>query len=224
MAQQPMRVALPKGRLMDETLAYFAFIGILTSSSVDVGRRLVVRLDDVPGVGIPLELLLLKNADVPTYVEHGVAELGVCGTDVLEEASPAVYEPATLPFGSCRIAIAGRIGTTLDALRSRDPLRVATKYPRIAGAFFRGRGWRVELIKLGGSVELAAVLGLSDVIVDLVETGQTLTENRLHVLEVIGHTQVKLIANRSLTGVHLDATASIVDAIERASSGGETPS
>lgn len=195
----PLRLAVPKGRLMKQTLVALAHAGVIDEASVDPGRRLVVRVAGAEAnPGRPLELLLLKNADVPTYVEHGVAEFGVCGTDVLDESDANVWRPHTFDFGACRVAIAARAGTTAADLRARPVLRVATKYTRTAARWFAGRGQAVDLIKLNGSVELGAVLGLADAIVDLVETGRTLVENDLEVVEVIGHTRVKLIANRSL--------------------------
>jgi ATP phosphoribosyltransferase len=215
---RPLRIALPKGRITDDTLAAFVRAGLVDGSAPDPGRRLVVPL---PGarerLGIDAHVLLLKNADVPTYVEHGIAEVGVCGTDVIDEAAPDVFEPFTFAFGRCRIAVAGRRGMQLDALDGRETVRVATKYTTIASRWIARRGWTADLIRLGGSVELAAVLGLADVIVDLVETGRTLDENNLEVLEVIGHTQVKLIANKSLTGARAEAVARLVAALEAVS-------
>jgi ATP phosphoribosyltransferase len=184
---------------MRKTLEAFAAARVVDDACVDPGRRLVVRVETTREVvGRPLELLLLKNADVPTWVEHGVAEIGVCGTDVLDEHDADVWRPHTFGFGACRIAIAARAGTTAADLRARPVLRVATKYTRTAARWFATRGQAVDLIKLSGSVELGATLGLADAIVDLVETGRTLVENDLEVVEVIGQTRVKLIANRSL--------------------------
>jgi len=217
-----LRLAVPKGRLMKQTLRTLAASGVVDSGAVDPGRRLVVRVDGADAVlGRPLELLLLKNADVPTYVEHGVAEVGVCGTDVLDESDANVWRPHTFDFGSCRIAIAARAGTTAADLRARPTLRIATKYTRTAARWFAGRGQAVDLVKLNGSVELGAVLGLADAIVDLVETGRTLVENDLEVVEVIGQTQVKLIANRSLGRAQAAAVDRMVAAL--AGPGTEAP-
>jgi ATP phosphoribosyltransferase len=212
----PLRLAMPKGRLVERTLDWLRRAGVLESDEVDIGRRLVVPLNgraDV--VGMPMELLLLKNADVPTYVEHGIADLGVSGTDVLQEQLPDVYRPFTLPYGSCRIAIAAPNDVRDEDLRRLQTWRVATKYPRTARAFFESQGIAVELIELGGSVELAAALGLSDVIVDLVETGRTLVENNLRVVQVIGQTEVKVIANRALSPKRAGAVARVLDALAK---------
>ncbi len=220
----PLRIALPKGRLTDRTLDTFRAAGVLDDSALDVGRRLVVPLPSLSlHLGMPVEVLLLKNADVPVYVEHGVAELGVCGTDVLREAGADVLEPITLPFGACRMALAARRGTTVADLRERDGLRVATKYPRTARAWLKERGMYADLVELGGSVELGAVLRLADAIVDLVETGTTLRENNLEVIDVLGPTLVRVIANRSLTGARRDACASLIERLRRSLAATEDP-
>jgi ATP phosphoribosyltransferase len=214
MTTETLRLAMPKGRLVQDTLRWMVQAGLLDTDEVEIGRRLVVPLPGAEArLGLPMEMLLLKNADVPTYVEHGVADLGVCGTDLLDEVRPRVLRAATLPFGSCRISIAARIDVDPAMLRRCDVLRVATKYPRTARAHFDSLGIPVELFVLGGSVELAAVLGLSDVIVDLVETGRTLDENHLHVLEDIGRTEVKVIVNRSLSRQRARAVDTLVAAL-----------
>ncbi len=212
----PLRLAMPKGRLVDRTLDWLSRAGVLDAGEIDVGRRLVVPLNGrMDVVGMPMELLLLKNADVPTYVEHGIADIGVSGTDVLQEQLPDVYRPFTLPYGSCRIAIAAPSDVRDEDLRRLQTWRVATKYPRTAQAFFDSQGIAVELIELGGSVELAAALGLSDVIVDLVETGRTLVENNLRVVQVIGQTEVKVIANRALSPRRAQAVARVLEALAK---------
>jgi ATP phosphoribosyltransferase len=208
-----LRIALPKGRLFDDTLAYLAQSGVFPEP-VDPGRRLVVP---VPGarttLGVDVELLLLKNADVPVYVEHGVAQLGVVGSDVLDEQGADVFRVWSLPFGSCRISVAGREGQSIEALRRRDMLRVATKYPRIAERHFEALGQRIEVVELSGSVELGAALGLADVIVDLVETGRTLRENGLVELETIGTTTAYLVAHRALRHAHARAVDRLAGAL-----------
>lgn len=196
---RPLRVAVPKGRLLHNTLDALVETGVLAAMPKDAGRRLVIDLPAEDTIfSTPVQLLLLKNADVPTWVDHGVADLGVCGTDVLDESGARVFRPWTFPFGRCRISIAGSPETSLEELRARELTRVATKYVAVTRRWFAERDWNVEVIALGGSVELAAVLGLSDVIVDLVETGNTLRANGLVELLEIGETRVKLIANRAL--------------------------
>lgn len=205
---KPLRLALPKGRLLAPILDLFVTAGLAGSDARDPGRRLVLALPQAQAVlGRPVEIFLLKNADVPTYVEHGVADAGVAGTDVLDESLADVLRPWTLPFGRCRVSLAAREAVDLHTLAGLDTVRIATKYPVIAGRFVREAGWNAELIRLGGSVELGAVLGLADAIIDLVETGRTLRENRLHEVLPIGETRVMLIANRALSA----STLSVVD-------------
>lgn len=215
MNARPLRLAIPKGRLMSRTLGFLAEAGVSSEAELDPGRRLVL---DVPGaearLGLGLQLLLLKNSDVPTYVEHGVADAGVCGSDVLDEGDAEVLRPYTFPYGACRLAVAGRSdGPRLDLVRA--PLvRVATKYARITRAVAAARGWNAEIVSLSGSVELGAALGLADVIVDLVETGRTLEANGLEVLEFVGQTQVKLVAAPALAGRRRRALAQLVRILE----------
>lgn len=215
MRDRAIRLAVPKGRLMKSTLSYLARAGLADPDGVDPGRRLVVDVPEAkPHLGFDLQLLLLKNADVPTYVEHNVADAGVCGTDVLDESDAEVLRPFTFPFGTCRIAIAGRPDVTAEDLAQAKSLRIASKYVRTAAALAAARGWNAEIIALSGSVELGAVLGLADVIIDLVETGKTLDANDLRVVEVIGHTRVKLIAAPALSGRRRAAVARLVEAFE----------
>ena len=142
-----------------------------------------------------IDFLLLKADDVPTYVEHGTADLGVCGRDVLGERDVDVYQPIDLGLGRCRLVVAGRVGSR-SLLSGRMP-RVATKYPRAAAAHFSRRGIQVEIVDLQGSVELAPLTGLSDLIVDIVETGSTLAQNRLEVKEEVSAVSSVVLANRA---------------------------
>lgn len=186
----PVVVALPKGRLSDDTLALFARAGLPVPA--DFGRRLLV--DSADG---SMRYLLAKPADVPTYVEYGAADVGICGLDVLREGRRDVYEPLLLPFGHCRLSLAGPANRPDSPLRYESQPRVATKFPNLAGAFFRDRGVNAEIIELSGSVELGPLVGLADLIVDLVDSGATLRANGLAELRVIMHSQAVLIANRA---------------------------
>lgn len=220
MSPRPLRLAIPKGRLQSKTLAFLAKAGVCTSAQLDPGRRLVV---DVPGaeahLGMPLQLLLLKTVDVPTYVAHGVADVGVCGTDVLDEGDAQVLRPYTFPFGGCRLAVAARTDAS-DVDLSRAPMvRIATKYVRATRTLASSRGWNAEIVQLSGSVELGAALGLADVIVDLVETGGTLKANGLHVLQYVGETEVKLLAAPALAGARRRAVAKLVAALDATKEG-----
>jgi ATP phosphoribosyltransferase len=184
----PLTIALPKGRLLEETFDLFRDAGLPIPSSDDLASRKLVVADPERRA----QFLLVKPSDVPTYVEYGVADLGVAGKDVLLEESRDVYELLDLGIGRCRISVAGKPGWT-PTLRPR----VATKYPKVAERYFRERGEQTEVITLSGSVELAPVVGLADRIVDIVSTGTTLRENGLTELEVITEVTARLIANRA---------------------------
>lgn len=181
-----LRVALPKGRIFDEAVALLRRCGVPLPAELEASRRLVLAVPDAA-----LTFILAKPSDVPTYVEYGVADVGLVGKDVLmEEEARDVYELLDLGISRCRIAVAAK-----PDWRPCPAPRVATKYPRIASAYFRERGKQVEIIKLNGSVELAPLVGLADRIVDIVSTGQTLRENGLVELETIAEVTTRLIAN-----------------------------
>lgn len=187
-----LTIALAKGRLQEEALKIFARAGIVVSEEELNSRKLAVQSTDNR-----FKFVFVKPRDVPTYVEYGVADAGVCGRDVLIEADADVHEPLDLGIGYCKIAVAGRkevVGQDYNLLAT---VRVATKYPKIATEYFHQRGIPIEVVYLSGSVELAPILGLSDRIVDLVETGRTLKENGLEVIDVITETTARLIVNRA---------------------------
>ena len=187
-----LTIALAKGRLQEEALKIFARAGIVVSEEELNSRKLAVQSTDNR-----FKFVFVKPGDVPTYVEYGVADAGVCGRDVLIEAEADVHEPLDLGIGYCKIAVAGRkevVGQDYNLLAT---VRVATKYPKIATEYFHQRGIPIEVVYLSGSVELAPILGLSDRIVDLVETGRTLKENGLEVIDVITETTARLIVNRA---------------------------
>lgn len=187
-----LTIALSKGRMQDDALALFARAGIVVDDDALHSRRLLVSSADGR-----FNFIFVKPGDVPTYVEYGVADAGVCGRDVLLESRADVHEPLDLKIGYCRIAVAGKrevVGQDYNLLAT---VRVATKYPRIATEYFQERGVPIEVVTLSGSVELAPLLGLSDRIVDLVETGRTLRDNGLEVIDVITETTARLIVNRA---------------------------
>lgn len=183
-----LNVALPKGRLGDKVYRLFKAAGYDCAAMEQDDRRLV--LTDEKG---DISYLLVKPSDVAIYVEHGAADVGVVGKDVLLEGGSDVYELLDLGFGKCRMAEAAPVGFREDRQR---PLRVATKYPAIARRFYAAQSREIEIIKLNGSIELAPILGLSDVIVDIVETGKTLLENHLAPLETIVDISAWLISSR----------------------------
>jgi ATP phosphoribosyltransferase len=183
---QTLTVAMPKGRIFEEAVALLRKAGVPLPKEFDESRKLIIPVADAH-----LAFFLAKPADVPTYVEYGVADLGVVGKDVLMEEARDVYELLDLGISRCRISVAG-----LPGAMPSEATRVATKYPRIASQYFREQGRQVEVIKLNGSVELAPLIGLSDCIVDIVSTGTTLKENGLVELETIAQITTRLIANR----------------------------
>lgn len=184
-----LNIALPKGRLGDQVYRLFSGIGYECAAIYEDNRKLVF---ENPERGV--RYLLVKPSDVPIYVEHGAADVGVAGKDVLLEAQPDVYELMDLKIGKCRLCVAAKNGYNENRDRA---LRVATKYPRVARDHFASVNREIEIIKLNGSIELAPILGLSDVILDVVESGKTLQENDLSVLETVHPVTARLIANRS---------------------------
>lgn len=188
MSARPLTIAIPKGRVTKVLAPLFSKAGLDTSALGDDDRRLVRESKDGK-----LRFLLLKPDDVPTYVEYGAADLGVSGRDVLRERRCDLYQPLDLGIGKCRMVVAAPNGATLP-----DVPRIATKFPRIASEHYAARGVQAEIIYVGGSVELAPLVGLSDAIVDLVESGATLKENGLSEVETIFEVSSVLVANRSL--------------------------
>lgn len=180
------RIALTKGRLLEPTLAWLEGLGF---SRPDTGSRAL----SLP-IGLGWEAIFLKGADVPVFVQNGAADLGVVGADILEEDRPDVYDLMALGFGRCRLSLAAQAGW--ETRPGDGQLRVATKYPRLAERFLSAQGFLVRVIRVSSSVELAPLLGLSDVIVDIVDSGQTLRENGLREVQVLEPIQAHLVANR----------------------------
>ncbi len=184
-----LNIALPKGRLGDKVYEMFSSIGYDCAAIKEDNRKLVFENAE-NGV----RYLLVKPSDVAIYVEHGAADIGVVGKDTLLETTPDVYELLDLKLGKCRLAVAAKNGWQEDLSL---PLRVATKYPNVAKAYYDAQSRQIEIIKLNGSIELAPILGLSDVIVDIVETGTTLKENDLSVFSDVAQSSARLIANKA---------------------------
>ena len=200
----PLKLAVPRGALLAGTLDLLDAIGVETSELQGDSRALVFDAGE-------LTLVTMRPSDVPTYVEAGAADLGVTGKDVLaEQRDRVVYELLDLGFGACRMVLAGRRGDTRlgESERRLGAMRIATKYPRTAERWFEATGRQAEVIEVEGSVELAPLAGLSDGIVDLVESGRTLAENELEVREEIATSTARLVANRvahKLRAVEIDA-------------------
>ena len=183
---KPLRIALTKGRLETKTLDLFDQMGLDTSVVRNKGRRLILP------VGDSIEVVLAKAADVITYVEHGVCDLGVVGKDTITEAGGSFYELLDLGFGKCRFALAAP--KDKDFFSGYATKTIASKYPNVTAAYFEKKNMDVRIIKIEGSVELAPLLELADGIVDIVETGSTLKENGLEVVEEVMPISARLIA------------------------------
>ncbi len=188
MNRQPL-IALPKGRVFDQSLGLLAKAGVTTMKRHNESRKLTFQDDEGR-----YEFVALKPVDIPVYVESGAVDAGIVGTDILREVESDVYEPLDLQIGKCRLVLAGPNGVDLDFSRH---VRVATKYPHTAERFFRSRNAHVHIVRLDGSVEIAPLLGLADAIIDLVETGRTLQENNMQIFEEIAPVTGKLIVNRT---------------------------
>ncbi|MBS6861122.1 MAG: ATP phosphoribosyltransferase [Clostridiales bacterium] len=204
---KPLRIALTKGRLEKDTVALFEKIGYDCDAVRNKGRRLILP------VGDSLEVVLAKAADVITYVEHGVCDMGVVGKDTIMEHGSSFYEVLDLGFGRCRFALAAPKGA--DFWSGYSARTIATKYPATARAFFESRGMDVNIIKIEGSVELAPLLGLSDAIVDIVETGTTLKENGLEIVEEVCPISARLIVNVASLKLRKREIEALVSQMER---------
>lgn len=199
-----LTIALPKGRVLRAVAPLFVRAGVDAGVLLADDRSLV---RESPAAG--LRFLLLKPDDVPTYVEYGAADLGVCGRDVLMERPSDIYQPLDLGVGRCRMVVAGLAGKAAPA----GVPRVGTKYPRCAAEHFARRGVQAEVIFLQGSVELAPLVGLSDLIVDLVETGATLAQNGLEEREEVARISSVLVVNRAAYKLYNDRVRPLIEAL-----------
>ncbi len=187
-----LTIALAKGRLADKTMALFEKIGITCEEMKDKSSRKLIFSNEELG----LRFFLAKASDVPTYVEYGAADIGVVGKDTILEEGRKLYEVIDLGYGRCRMCVCGP-ESARELLNHHELIRVATKYPNIAKDYFYNKKHQtVEIIKLNGSIELAPIVGLSEVIVDIVETGSTLRENGLSVLEEVCGLSARVVVNQ----------------------------
>ncbi len=186
---KPLRIALTKGRLEKDTVSLFEKIGYDCTAVREKGRKLILPVSDGK-----IEVVLAKANDVITYVEHGVCDMGVVGKDTIMEMGGSFFELCDLGFGKCRFALATKKGSPFYG--GYGVKTIATKYPNVARGYFESKGMDIEAIKIEGSVELAPLLELSDGIVDIVETGTTLKENGLEVIEDIAPISARVIVNR----------------------------
>lgn len=203
---QTLTIAIAKGRLQAATLERLKRVGIRAPDEALASRRLWVQDE-----GGRYRFIFVKPVDVPVYVEHGIADCGVVGRDVLLESEADLLQPLDLRVGRCRLVVASDKPALLS--NGFGMLRVATKYPRVAAEYFGSRGIPVEIIGLAGSVELAPVLNLSDCIVDLVETGRTLEENGLREVEVIAECTARLVVNRASFQLKAEAVSRLIKAL-----------
>lgn len=205
---KPLTLALTKGRILKETLPLLARAGIEPCEDIESSRKLVFETtrDD-------LQLVVLRGTDVPTYVRHGAADLGIVGKDVLlEQGAEGVYEPLDLGIARCRLMTAAPLEWQAGAAR----IRVATKFVNIARDFFARRGIQADLIKLYGAMELAPMMGLSDIIVDIVDTGNTLRANGMQPLEEVAAISSRLIVNKASLRASHGPIAAIIDEVAAA--------
>ena len=205
---EQLTLALSKGRIFTETLPLLAHAGIEPLDDPDSSRKLILDTNHAD-----VKLVIIRASDVPTYVQYGAADLGVAGKDVLmEHGGEGLYEPLDLKIARCRMMIAGRPGANTGARR----LRIATKYVNAARAFFATRGQQVEVIKLYGSMELAPLVGLSELIVDLVESGNTLKANGLVPLEHMHDISSRLVVNKASWKMKHATVQTLVEALREA--------
>lgn len=207
--ERPVRIALTKGRLEKSSVSLFKKMGLDTSELENKGRRLILPVDKY-------EAVLSKAPDVITYVEHGVCDIGVVGKDTIVEHGSSFYEVIDLNIGKCRFALACPKGT--DFFSGHKRKTVASKYPKVAKEFFKSKGMDVDIIKIEGSVELAPLLGLADGIVDIVETGSTLKENGLEVVEEILPISARVIVNMASMKLRKEEIESFLNEMEKACS------
>ena len=210
-----LTIALPKGRLQRPALERFAAAGVVPEEDPGSSRKLIIP------AGPAARFVLLKDGDVPLYVERGAADLGVCGLDQVLESGADLLTPLDFGFGKCRLCLAAPRGSKVaekaalaDAAELGRSLRIASKYPRLAGEWFARRGVPVDLVHLSGSVELAAVSGLTDAIVDLVESGRTLEENGLVVVDELLQISARLVVNRAAYRLKLEELLPVLEGLE----------
>lgn len=204
-------IAIPKGRILQDSVELFAKIGIDCAEILSDTRKLIFENHEQR-----MRYMIVRATDVPTYVEYGSADLGIVGKDTLLEQEKNVYEPLDLKFGYCRLMVA----EPAELSRTDDPsgwtnIRIATKYPNITEKYFSGKGVQVEIIKLYGSIELAPLVGLSERIVDLVSTGETLRQNGLVEVETIADITCRLIVNRASLKTKHERITDIITGLEK---------
>lgn len=208
MSSRPIILALPKGRILDEAAKVFARVGYDLAPVFADSRRLVHECG-------PLRVLVLRNSDIATYVFHGAADVGIAGSDVLNEEGKELYEPLDLGIGKCRMIVAERADARVDE-RTQAHIRVATKYPRTTRAYLHHKGLTAEVIKLSGAIELGPLTGLCERIVDITQTGETLRQNGLVEVDTVAEVSSRLVVNPARLKLDGDRLGTLIDALERA--------
>ncbi len=209
--EKELIIALPKGRIFSEATECLVKAGVLSKPISDKSRKLILR-DPKTGVRV----LILRNHDVPIYVERGAADLGVIGRDVLLEQGRDVYEPLDLNVAPCRLMVAAPEGVAWEELSGRISLRVATKFPAITARFFERMGIQAKMVRLYGNVEIAPATGVADIVVDLVDTGGTLRANGLVPIREIFSATARLIANRASLKTNYKKVSAIIERLKGA--------
>lgn len=205
-----LRVAVPKGAIFSDALDALSSAGLPADALRDNGRKLLYEVDGT-------EFIISRASDVAVFVEHGAADIGIVGKDVLDEQSPNVIELADLGTGGCEMVLAAPNDEAEEVKRAishAEVVRVGTKFPNIARRYFESLGRQAEVITLHGSIELAPLVGLAECIVDLTATGTTLRENDLAILDDVSHSTARLIANRGSYRLKHDAISTILDAMK----------
>jgi ATP phosphoribosyltransferase len=205
---RPIILALPKGRILDEAAKVFAKAGYDLSPVFADTRKLVIECGT-------LRVLVLRNSDIATYVFHGAADVGIAGSDVLNEEARELYEPLDLGIGRCRMIVAERADQRVDE-RAQAHIRIATKYPKTTRAYLVRRGLTAEVIKLSGAIELGPLTGLCERIVDITQTGETLRQNGLVEVDTVAEVSSRLVVNPARLKLDGDRLGAMIDALERA--------
>ncbi len=208
MKPKPVILAMPKGRILDEAAAVFARAGYDLAPVLGNSRKLIHECG-------PLRVLVLRSSDIATYVAHGAADVGIAGSDVLDEEARELYEPLDLGIGRCRMIVAERADARVDE-RAQAHIRVATKYPRTTRAYLHRRGLTAEVIKLSGAIELGPLTGLCERIVDITQTGETLKQNGLVEVDTVAEVSSRLVVNPARLKLDGDRLGALIDALERA--------
>ena len=209
MDKNTITIAIPKGRLMSECMKLFFSIGLAVKESPDRSRKLLFPSEDGS-----VRFLIVRDKDLPTYVEYGAADMGIAGKDVLMEAGKDLLEPLDLGFGFCRIVLAKPATAVMDAT-GWGRIRVATGFPKITMDYFAEKGEQVEIIPLYGSIELAPLVNLADRIVDLISTGETLRQNNLVEIEEVLQVTARLVVNRASLKTRSDRIMPLIEAMTK---------